>query len=186
MKVTPLVSHLFMSLGNQLHGFLASMAPFLFLGKPLLLFLQLSMRLPKEPRVVYHITVRVRHEMFETHVYPNGKRSRRELCLGLNLTSEDHKPLIAFALDRGGLGLAREKSMLFDFDMANTWKKDLPILDPNKIFALESFNLWIREAIRSLVPLEARETRGLTSLATAKEGLERFVHTMQGLLQDLV
>src|SRR6266571_7370087 len=109
------------------------------------------MRLPEETGIIYHIAVRISHEVFETHIYPNGKIGVWQLHLCLNLAREDHIEVATLTLDRGSLRFSDHGPMLLDFDMTNLGKHDLAILDGYDWLALEPFDLGIREAIVAII-----------------------------------
>src|SRR5690348_6827317 len=114
------------------------------------------MGLPKEPGVVYHITVGVGHEVLKPHVYPDGKIGVGQFPLCLYLAGKDYIPAISLSLDGAGLDLALHRSMLQDADVSNLGKDDFPIFNPDRWFLLELLNLRIAEAVVAIISLKAR------------------------------
>src|SRR5260370_5846473 len=75
--------------------------------------------------------------------------------------------------------------MLLDFDRPDLWKKDFPVFDADRWIALQFLNLGIGEGVIAVIALEAWEAGGLAFLASFEECFERFIYSLQGVLQDL-
>src|SRR5258708_22362150 len=123
--------------------------------------------------------------MLESHIYPDSKISVWELLLHLNFTRKDHIPVLTVALDCRGLGFSFHWSMLLHLDMPNLGKDDFAIFESYGWLAFELFNLGIAEAIVTIIALKSGISSFLSLLYTPKEVLERFLHSLQGVLQDL-
>src|SRR2546421_13099351 len=92
MEVFPLIANFLVCFGYQFDGLSPSVALLLFPRKTLLLLLQPTMGLPKEPWVIYHIAVRVGHEVLEPHVNADGEVGVGKLLSLLYFTGEDSIP----------------------------------------------------------------------------------------------
>jgi len=69
--------------------------------------------------------------------------------------------------------------------MADLGKGDLPVFDRNGWLALQFLDLWVGETIVAIVSLVPGEARGFAFLAPFEESLERFVYSLERILQDL-
>src|SRR3979409_2259340 len=69
--------------------------------------------------------------------------------------------------------------------MADLWKNHLPVFYRDGRLAFELFDLGIGEAIIAIISLEAWEACSVALFAPLEEGLERFVHPLQRVLEHL-
>src|SRR5262249_35135281 len=81
--------------------------------------------------------------------------------------------------------LPRHLPVLLHLDVSNLRKDDLPIFDPHNGLALSSLNLGIGEGVIAVISLKTGISGLLSLLHAPEEVLERFLHSMQGILQNL-
>ncbi len=179
-KIKPFIGNSFVHTGEEAPCFLSAVRPFLTPRKALLCLFEFPFAPAEELPDIYGSTIACGEEGVKPHIKPDSDISRGQR---IRRTFNDERYMPTAIPVRNGEGLDRtvNRSMPLDLDVAHTLEVKPRAGDPATI-AMSG----VLDRIEPVGGFESRITRLLPCLDAAKERLERFVKSPQGLLKRTV